>query len=120
MHEDTCTICGNNNSVGVFSSGIAPVSGSMCQTCIDKQAENIGIVLYWICSHGKLGDVPEFSQTIISYLDGKYVGWNEIASHYKKHENEIVKDFQKEFMDSSDTLVDDPLWPDDATLDEEE
>lgn len=120
MREDACSICGNDNSVGVFSSGIAPVSGSMCQTCVDKQTENIGVVLFWICSYGKLSDVPDFSQTITSYLDGKYVDWNEIASHYKEHENEIIEDFQREFMDTSNTLEDDPLWPDDAILDDEE
>ena len=120
MCKDSCDICGNDNPVGVFSSGIAPVSGAMCQTCVDKRAENIGVVLFWISSYGKLFDVPDFSQTITSYIDGKYVGWDEITSHYTEHEKEIAEDFQREFMETEDTLEDDPLWPDDAILDDEE
>lgn len=50
MKNEVCEICVYQQPSGVYSSGIAPVSLSLCRTFRDKVAEKIELVLMWITS----------------------------------------------------------------------
>ncbi len=105
--NELCSVCGGRQAREVVSSGIAPVSGGLCDECLVRGAENLGVVHFWIYTNGGPASVPVFAQRIVSFHDGSYVTWPQIAELYQENELEIRMGFEKEF--SAADLEDDPL-----------
>lgn len=87
-----CVVC-DGEAIGVFSSGIAPVSGNLCTECMTQGAENLDIVHMWVYEYGGLETAPDFSSQIKSYYNGEYITWPMIAELYEKWEPEIRRSF---------------------------
>jgi len=85
--------------VGIYSSGIAPVSGGMCQKCVDIGAENLWVIYTWIAfnigadpkpPNDPTASYPEtFAGNLISFHEGAYIKWGRILELYKENKQEI-------------------------------
>jgi len=100
----TCDICGEGTELSLLSSRIAPVTYAICRNCSQRGAENIGVVSFWIASYGGPDEAPEFRDQLISWIDGRYVGWEVIERYFQLNEGAIKQAFKEEFL----LLDDDP------------
>jgi hypothetical protein len=98
-HDDlgVCAVCGREGPVAVIASGLAPVSGTQCQKCLDKGAEALGVVHMWIALHGGVDQVPEFAASLTSFDEGQYVDWQKICALYREREAEILAEVAENF-----------------------
>ena len=94
-----CAVCGLNP--GVFcASGLGPVSYARCETCIASGAESIGVVCLHIFLQGGPKTMAKHSldewwpDGVRSFLDGHYVGWQEIRGIYAGYEATFAKEGQ--------------------------
>ena len=92
-NDDKCVVCNQTGVVGIYSSGIAPVSGNLCADCLTRRAENLGVVHLWVFLNGGTKTVPEFSLQITSFHNGEYIAWPRIKKLYIEMEPEIRADF---------------------------
>lgn len=94
-----CAVCGLNPGES-YASGLGPVSYTRCETCIDKGAESIGVICLHIWLQGgpaamaKHGSDGWWPNGVRSFLDGRYVGWQEIRGAYAEYEATFKKGVQ--------------------------
>ncbi len=93
--SECCYVCGEQEVVGTYSSGIAPISGSICDDCLNRGAENLEVVHTWIFEYGGIDTAPDFSLHVKSFHDGKYIAWPKITELYPKYETEIRERIQR-------------------------
>jgi hypothetical protein len=82
MAYPNCDVCGGA-AKGVAASSLGPISLAYCQECLSRGAEPIGMwhLTIGLCD-GPDGVRPEFTEHAASYKNGRYIGWDEIASSY--------------------------------------
>ena len=98
----TCNVCGSTSQLCTVSSGVAPVSYQLCLRCTEVRAEALSVVGVWIASYGTLEHVPDHSKNLVTFLDGKYIGWPEIQAHFIQNEESIRESMAEEFELSDD------------------
>jgi hypothetical protein len=97
--QKTCGICGLGSGE-IRHSGLGPVSYLCCDTCINEDAEEIGVICFHLfveegdAKSASKGPNAEWWKTKRSFYDGKYIGWEEISSIYEELEPEIKADFE--------------------------
>ena len=87
-----CGVCGRRAQCSHVSSGMAPISYSMCHVCEARGAESLDIICDWITLSGGLKVVEDhsaFCQRLIAFSDIKndYIGWREIRSYYIENDS---------------------------------
>lgn len=92
----TCGICEREEKTQLRHSGIAPVSYFACSECLERGAEPLEIVLLWIMHSGGLGTEAQLADRVISHHEGRYIGWEEVASIYPEREEELLKEASEE------------------------
>jgi hypothetical protein len=102
----TCDICGSSVDVELCSSGLGPVSYCRCLVCQSKGAEDIGVVCYWLFTHGGTKTAPDHFSKVISYADGRYIDHSEICRLYPELEAEFVAEAE---ADDDDELIEEDL-----------
>jgi len=70
-----CDVCKINDSVGVVASTLGPVSNAICRTCLNKRAEFVGMFGYIYDEIGT--EVADHVKASSTFIDGKYVTWDE-------------------------------------------
>lgn len=89
VEELDCETCHVNKSVAVCSSGLAPYSGSICQTCADNHAEARWLVDYMIDECGGVDKVdPGVLDGMNVFYEGEYITIREYA---KRGLNEVPR-----------------------------
>lgn len=109
MESLKCEVCGEP-AVGVASS-IMPISHAYCRKCLTENAEPIFIFRYHydeVSTDGE-GLAPWFTENVKSYMDGKYITWQEYVEW--RHETGQAKSQPYEPSDEEirawEKLVDD-------------
>ena len=92
-----CDVCEIAKPCETTASGLAPVSYSKCSKCAAKNAEPLGLVLFWMHFHSPQNDLSAFNRSLVSYHEGSYIGWHTIKRHYDRHKESIKADINKEF-----------------------
>tara|TARA_R110000868_G_scaffold405577_1_gene685084 strand:- start:2428 stop:2745 length:318 start_codon:yes stop_codon:yes gene_type:complete len=100
-----CDVCGaKTNKQTVQASGLAPVSYNVCRQCVEEGAEPIGVVEIWVTLQVNLADETPPLPNLKSYLNGAYIGWDQIRKHVLDHQDEIREMVKVEFGFSSGTV----------------
>jgi hypothetical protein len=70
----TCDVCGKS-AVGVASSSLGAISYAYCNECLLRYAEPVTAfeITYEVTS----GDVADWVKELTTYVDGKYLTWDE-------------------------------------------
>jgi len=72
-----CEVCQLNDSIGVACSALGPVSMAFCKTCLEKNAESVGMIEYTLDACGGPDDVADWVKQLKTYKDGQYLTWDE-------------------------------------------
>lgn len=99
----SCQICGKDDSLQVISSGCAPVTYLACSECIERQAENIDVLMVWL-SQSPTELVRQHVPKLTSYVEGSYVDGHRILKIFEKMSQHSVD----HDLDDDD-LIDVPL-----------
>ncbi len=88
--KHTCAVCGLHPGE-VLPSSLGPTSYAVCETCIEENAESIGVACLWIRLQGgpekvEKGDPVGRHLELKSFSDGHYIGWPEIVRIYPQYE----------------------------------
>jgi hypothetical protein len=99
-----CDVCGQP-AIGVASS-IMPISFAYCLTCLVQRAEPIFIFEYHYddVSHDGANLAPWFTECVRSYMDGKYITWDEFVKW--RHDNGRGKSEPCDYPEPLDKPVD--------------
>ena len=95
--DETCDVCGKGTELSLFSSRIAPVTYCICRNCSERGAENIGVLSLWIAGYGGPDEAPAFRDQLVSWIDGRYAGWEKINRYFRINEGAIRQAFKEEF-----------------------
>ncbi len=70
----TCDVC-SKSAVGVASSSLGAISYAYCNECLLRYAEPVTAfeITYEVTS----GDVADWVRTLTTFIDGKYLTWDE-------------------------------------------
>lgn len=70
----TCDVC-SKSAVGVASSSLGAISYAYCDECLLRYAEPVTAfeITYEVTS----GDVADWVKELTTYVDGKYLTWDE-------------------------------------------
>lgn len=96
--SDACDICQQRGEINLVASGIAPITYGKCGDCMERGAENIGVISIWLASYGGPQNAPEYCEQLSSFLASEYVDWHDIREHYRQNEEEILSSFNAEFF----------------------
>ena len=81
-----CEVCGNDDGVGVASSSLGPMSFCYCQKCLSMNAEPwVMLEATYACTDG---DVAEWVKQTTTFVDGKYITWQEFVEKFDDSSDE--------------------------------
>ena len=112
VEAQICDVC-ERNPGHIFSSGVGPVSYMRCETCLVEGAELIDVICMTLYLNGGPGPTADsaqgnwWRQHARTYLNGRYVGWAEIAAAYPDYEAECAANFNSDDNNGEDDLIPD-------------
>ena len=86
---ELCATCGSRPSIGIFSSGMGPVSEPLCDQCRSNGAENLRVVLIWLTFDGSIELLTEMYPEIVTFHNGEYVGLDVVKEIYEQQRLEV-------------------------------
>lgn len=81
--QGTCDTCQKETEVGCHSLHFAAMSVCSCRECLKQGASPLYLIHGNLdCCGGVEGVADWFKESIRSYSDGKYIGWDDIVKTY--------------------------------------
>lgn len=82
--DHNCEVCRMERAVGVASSPLGPVSLAYGRECLNRRAEPYWLIAALVDEHGSEGIREDIRATVCSYVDGRYLSWDQTVEHINR------------------------------------